>query len=169
VRIFLALLIGIGLGVAGLWYYSSSHGKATVQSAGSQIEDAAKSAGDSIQQKIHDLNLDPQRIKDELARTGQVVRRKAEQAGQAISDATADARITTAVKARLIASRDLPGLSISVNTTGGVVTLSGAVDSVDQISKAMVLTLESDGVHQVISTLQVRARKQAETPAPAAQ
>ena len=65
----------------------------------------------------------PEDIKEDLARGGQIVRRKAREAGQAIADATADARITTAIKGKLLANRDLSALSISVNTTGGVVTL----------------------------------------------
>jgi hyperosmotically inducible protein len=122
-----------------------------------QVENAAKSAGDAIQEKMKDLKLGPQDIKDELARTGQVVRRKAEEAGHAIADATADARITAAIKAKLLTNRDLSGLSISVNTTDGVVTLSGAVPSIDAISKAMVVALDTDGVKQVISALQVKS------------
>jgi osmotically-inducible protein OsmY len=124
-----------------------------------QVENAARSAGDAIQEKMKDLNLRPQDVKDELARTGQVVRRKAEEAGHAIADATADARITTAIKAKLLTNRDLSGLNISVNTTDGVVTLSGAVPSIDAISKAMVVALETDGVKQVISALQVKSGK----------
>lgn len=157
-RVFLALIVGILLGGAALWYYNTTQGKSRVHDTSQHLESAAKSAGDTLQQKIHDWNLTPQNIKDELARSGQVVRRKAEQAGQAISDATADARTTTAIKAKLVANRDIPGLSISVNTTAGVVTLSGAVDSVEQISKAMAIAMETPGVQQVISTLQVKTR-----------
>ena len=127
-RVFLALIVGVILGGAALWYYNTTQGKSRVDSTGQHIESAAKSAGDTLQQKIHDWNLTPQNIKDELARSGQVVRRKAEEAGQAINDATADARITTAIKAKLVANRDLPGLGISVNTTGGVVTLSSRAE-----------------------------------------
>jgi hyperosmotically inducible protein len=86
-----------------------------------------------------------------------VVRRKAKEAGQAISDATADARITAAIKGKLVTS-DLPGLSISVNTTAGVVTLSGTVPSAEAISKAMLVAMETDGVKEVISTLQVKPK-----------
>ncbi len=155
-RVFLALVIGIILGGVGIWYYNTSQGKATVQSASQHVESAAKSASDAVSEKVKELDLSPQRIKDELARSGQVVRRKAEAAGKAINDATADARITTAIKAKLVARSDLPGLSISVNTTDGVVTLSGAVNSTGDIGKAMVLAMETEGVRQVISTLQVK-------------
>lgn len=142
--------------MAGLWYFSSTRGKANFQSAGRQVESAAKSASEAVQDKVRELDLSPQKIKEELARSGHVVRQKAEAAGQALSDATSDTRITTAIKAKLVTSRDLPSLSISVNTTAGVVTLSGFVPSADDIGKAMVLAMETEGVRQVISTLQVK-------------
>jgi len=157
-RVLLALIVGIALGAAVVWYYGSSQSKAQVQSAANQVASAAKSARDAVQEKLKVLDLRPQDVKDELARTGQVVRRKAKEAGQAISDATADARITAAIKGRLVASQDLSALSISVNTTDGIVTLSGTVPSGEAISKAMLLAMETDGVKEVISTLQVRPK-----------
>jgi hyperosmotically inducible periplasmic protein len=158
VRIFLALIVGIIIGAAGLWFFSSGQGRSRAQAAGTQIQNAATSARDAIEDKLRILDLRTNDIKDELARTGQVVRRKAREAGQAIADATADARTTAAIKTKLIASRELSGLGISVNTTGGIVTLSGSVSSTDAIGKAMVLAMETDGVREVISTLQVKAR-----------
>ncbi len=79
-------------------------------------------------------------------------------AGHAIADATADARITAAIKGKLLASRDLSALNISVNTTAGVVTLSGFVSSSEDISKAILLAMETDGVREVVSTLQVKPK-----------
>ena len=157
-RAFLALLIGIAIGAAAVWWYSTSQGRATVQAGASQFENTAKSARDSLQEKLKVLDLRSDDVKDELARSGQVVRRKARDAGQAIADATADARTTAAIKAKLLANRDLSALSISVNTTAGVVTLSGTVSSPEDISKAMLLAMETDGVREVISTLQVKPR-----------
>jgi hyperosmotically inducible periplasmic protein len=157
-RVLLALIVGVALGVGVVWYYGSDRSKSQMDSAANQVENAAKSAGAAIQDKLKVLDLRPQDVKDELARTGQVVRRKAQEAGQAISDATADARITAAIKGRLVASRDLSAVSISVNTTAGVVTLSGTVASTDAISKAMLLAMETDGVKEVISTLQVKPK-----------
>lgn len=155
-RILLVLIVGVALGAAVVWYYGSSKNKQQVESAANQVASAAKSAGDALQDKLKVLDLRPQDVKDELARTGQVVRRKAKEAGQVISDATADARITAAIKSKLVASRDLSALSISVNTTGGIVTLSGTVPSAEAISKAMLVAMETDGVKEVISTLQVK-------------
>jgi osmotically-inducible protein OsmY len=128
-----------------------------VQSAGQKVEDAAKSTRDAAQEKLRELHLTPEDIKEELARSGRVVRREATKAGHAIADATADARATTAIKAKLIASRDLSGLNISVNTTDGVVTLSGAVSSSEDISKAILVAMDTEGVREVVSTLQVKA------------
>jgi hyperosmotically inducible periplasmic protein len=157
-KVFVALIVGIVIGAAGLWYYSTQQGRTRVREAGHQLENATQSARDAIQEKLRVLDLRTNDFKDELARTGQVVRRKAREAGHAIADATADARITGAIKAKLVANRDLSVLSISVNTTGGIVTLSGTVSSAEDISKAMLLAMDTDGVQEVVSTLQVKPR-----------
>ena len=159
VRIFLALIIGALVGAAAIYFYSNGPAKSTAKNAGEQIENAGKSARDTIQEKLRQLNLDPKDIKEELAKTGQVVRRKAKEAGQVIADATADARITAAIKTKLVADPALSALSISVNTTGGVVTLSGTVSTPEDVSKAMLLAMETEGVTQVISTLQVKVKE----------
>ncbi len=151
-KIFLTLVVGILIGAAGFWFYNTSQGRAGVKAAGNQV----KAARDAMEEKLKAMNLGTNSIKEELARGGQVVRRRAEEAGQAIADATADARTTAAIKARLLGSRDLSALSISVNTTGGVVTLSGSVNSTEEIAKAMLLAMEVNGVTEVISTLQLK-------------
>ena len=157
-RILIALLLGLAIGAGAVWYLSTGRNNSRVQSATNDVQRAVKSAGDAIQEKLRVLDLRPQDVKDELARTGQVVRRKTKEAGQAIADATADARITAAIKTKLVTNRDLSALSISVNTTAGVVTLSGTAPSAEDISKAMLLAMETDGVKEVISTLQVKPR-----------
>jgi len=157
-RTLLALVFGLALGGAAVWFYLNYRDNPHVQSAGQKVEDAAKSARDTAQNELKVLHLRPDDIKDELARTGQVVRRAASEAGHAIADATADARVTAAIKAKLFASRDLSALNISVNTTAGVVTLSGAVASPEDISKAVLLAMETDGVREVVSTLQVKPK-----------
>jgi len=156
-KIFFALLMGVVIGGAAVWFYGTSEGKSTARATGDQLGSAAKSARDAVQEKLKVLDLRSDDIKDELARNGRIVRRRAREAGQAIADATADARVTGAIKGKLLADRELSALSISVNTTDGVVTLSGTVSSSENISKAMLLAMETDGVREVVSTLQVRA------------
>jgi hyperosmotically inducible periplasmic protein len=75
-----------------------------------------------------------------------------------LADSTADARITAAIKRKLLTNKDTSALNISVNTTAGVVTLSGPVGSTDEISKAMVLAMDTEGVRRVISTMQVKPK-----------
>ncbi len=156
-KLFFALLVGVAVGAAAVWFYNTDRGRFNVKAAGDQIESTAKAARNAVQDKLRVLDLRSDDIKDELARTGQVVRRKAREAGQAIADAGADARITTAIKGKLVADRALSALSISVNTTSGVVTLSGTVSSPEHIAKAMLLAMETDGVREVVSTLQVKS------------
>jgi osmotically-inducible protein OsmY len=158
VRVLFALVIGIILGAVGLWYISNHDTADRVQNAANQVENAAKSAGNTLQQKLRILDLRTNDFKDELARTGRIVRRKAGEAGKAIADATADARTTAAIKAKFLGDHDLSVLSISVNTTSGIVTLSGTVPTPEAISKAMLVAMETDGVQEVISTLQVKPK-----------
>ena len=158
-RTLVALVAGLALGGAAVWFYTTYHNDPRWHAAGQKVEDAANSVRTNAQDKIRDLHLRPDDIKEELARTGQVVRREAAQAGRALADATADARITTAIKTKLVASRDLSALNISVNTTAGVVTLSGTVSSSENIGKAILLAMETSGVREVVSTLQVKPKK----------
>jgi hyperosmotically inducible protein len=157
-RTLLVLVLGVAVGAAAVWVYSNYRNDPRVRSAGEKVETAARSAHDTATNELRVLHIRPEDIKDELARTGQVVRRAATEAGHAIADATADARTTTTIKGKLVASRDLSALSISVNTTAGVVTLSGAVASSEDISKAILLAMETDGVREVVSTLQVKPK-----------
>jgi len=156
-RVFVALILGILIGAGGLWYYSTHVGRPGAP-LGEQIEQSAKSAGGAIEARLRSLGLGTNEIKEELSRTGVVMRRKATEAGQAVADATADARVTASIKAKLLSTPELSALSISVNTTDGVVTLSGTVPSNEAIGKAMLVALETDRVRQVISTLQVKKK-----------
>lgn len=155
-KIFFALLVGIAVGAAVVVLYNTKQGKSTVQTTSDQIESSTKSARDTLQEKLKMLDLRSDDIKEDLARTGQVVRRKAREIGSAIADNTADARITATIKGKFVANRDLSAMSISVNTTSGVVTLSGSVSSPEDIGKAVLLAMETDGVREVISSLQVK-------------
>jgi uncharacterized membrane-anchored protein YhcB (DUF1043 family) len=152
----LALVLGIAVGAVTVWFYSTYRNDPRIRSAEQKVENAAKTTRDATQEKLRALHLSSDDIKDELARTGRVVLREAGEAGRAIADATADARITAAIKTKLLASRDLSALNISVNTTSGVVTLSGFVNSPEYIGKAILLAMETDGVREVVSTLQVK-------------
>src|SRR6266853_3417546 len=113
-RIILALVGGILIGGIAVWFYGTKQGKTAIHATGEQIQSTAKSTRDAIQSELKVLDLRSEDIKEDLARTGQVVRRKAREAGHALADGTADARVTAAIKAKFIADRDLSAMSISV-------------------------------------------------------
>ena len=157
-RIFLALIVGAAIGIAAVWYFNHDKNNSQFHSAGDEIKSTAKSAGDTIGDKLKSWHLDSDSISDELKRTGRVIRDKTSEAGQAIKDATADGRVSAAIKAKLVKDPDLSAWDIHVSTTDGVVTLSGTVSSPDLVGKAMELALDTDGARQVISTLQVKPK-----------
>ncbi len=157
-KVFLALIIGIAIGIAAVWYFKHNDNNSQFQTAGQEIKSTARSAGDALGDKLRSWNLDRDSITNELAKTGRVIRDKANQAGKAIKDATADGRVTAAIKAKYVKDSDLSAWDIHVSTTDGVVTLSGTVSSPDLIGKAMELALDTDGAQQVISTLQVKPK-----------
>jgi hyperosmotically inducible periplasmic protein len=148
------LFLGIVLLIAVIWFYGDKNSHA--EKAKDEIKNAAVNTKDFVKDKLDDSNLSADDIKDELARTGKVVRQKAHEAKEAVADATADARITAAIKTKLLRDPDLSAISISVTTTDGRVELSGTASSPENIRKAMQLALETDGVHEVVSTLQVK-------------
>jgi hyperosmotically inducible periplasmic protein len=152
-RLLFGFLLGLGVGAGGYWYLQQDAGKAQLEKARSQVVTNAQRAATVIREKIHELTAED--IKDELSRTGTVVREKARAAGQTVAGAAANARITASVKAKLVAEPGLPALNINVDTTDGLVTLSGKVESPEQVAKAVKLALDTEGVHKVISTLQV--------------
>jgi hyperosmotically inducible protein len=157
-RILLTLIVGVAIGIAAVWYFNHDKNNSQFRSAGEEIKNTAQSAGNALSDKLKSWRLDPDTVSDELKRTGRVVRDKANQAGQALKDATADGRVTAAIKAKYVKDPDLSAWDIHVSTTDGVVTLSGAVSSPDQIGKAMGLALDTAGARQVISTLQVKPK-----------
>jgi hypothetical protein len=147
IQCLLVLALGALIGFGVHWYLTRPNpesalakGRAQAREVGAELEDT----------------FDTQEIKKELSRTGQVIREKARKAGDAISDAAENARITASIKAKLLQESAMSALAIDVDTTDGVVTLSGAVSSHEQIATAMELAMETEGVHKVISTLQLK-------------
>src|SRR4030095_767884 len=135
--VLLVLIVG-----AVYWYVSGGKDRSDVQKAQDEIASTAERVKDAIKEKLPEIRTED--IKEELAKTGKFVRQKAREAGAAIADATADARITGAIKTKLVADTDLSALKISVSTTDGVVTLSGSVSSPEKVATAMNLALSVD-------------------------
>jgi hyperosmotically inducible protein len=80
---------------------------------------------------------------------------KSEEAKQHVVDAA----ITTAVKAKLAADKIKTLVRVSVDTVGGgVVTLTGTVESADQKKHAEEVARGVKGVSKVVNNLQIEKR-----------
>ena len=162
---FNGLLLGVVLGAAGYWFIQNKareHPEAEqrAEAAAAQAQTAAGEAGqhlsEALKAKLETLDLRSDQIKEELARTGKIVRRKAHDLGEQLADAAADAHIIAAIKAKFAADPDLSVWKISVSSDQGHVTLSGTVSAEENIGKAVAPALEADGVRDVTSTLTVK-------------
>ena len=164
---FNGLVMGLLIGGLAGWF---GHGKwtqpsAANQTASTQADRATQAAGaalfhagEALKAKSQALNLQPERIRDELARTGAVVRRQSMEIGALAADAAAEAVTTAKVKAALAADPDVSVFDIAVTTNAGQVTLEGTVASEEQIAKAVIITMETEGVDRVTSKLTPRPR-----------
>jgi osmotically-inducible protein OsmY len=162
---FNGLVLGIICGVVAYWYIqkkAAEHPQAqqryeqAASETASNVTTTAHSMSDALRAKLDTLDLNSDQIKDELARTGQVIRRKAQDIGDAAADAASDARAITEIKARYAKDPTLSVWKISVSCSQGHVKLSGTVKSPDDIGKAIALALDADGVRDVTSTIQVQ-------------
>jgi gas vesicle protein len=152
---FIGFLVGVVVtATAGGYFVIHKHKK--VRTAQDITAAAFQRTAEAVQAKLEAWHLTSGDIEKELTDTGKVVRRQMSDFGAAVADAAGDAKITGKIKAKFALDKELSALSISVNTTDGRVTLSGNVASSKQISRAMMLALETDGVREVSSTLHVK-------------
>ena len=165
-RFFNGLVLGIILGAAAFWFLekkAQEHPTAEQQAesaagqARSSVSEAARHLSDALRAKLDTLDLRSDQIKDELARTGRVVRTNAQTFGQEVADAAGNARIVAEIEAKYAADSDLSVWKISVSCDDGHVKLSGTVPAADDIGKAIALAMEVKGVRDVNSTLTVKA------------
>jgi hyperosmotically inducible periplasmic protein len=80
-----------------------------------------------------------------------LARTKSEMAGNTVADSV----ITTKVKAELLKEPNLKSLDVHVETTQGVVSLSGFVPSQTEVDKAVAVARNVKGVTQVQNSLRV--------------
>lgn len=90
-------------------------------------------------------------IAQEAASTSSTQDRPMTEAGEMVTDTW----ITTKVKADLLATEDVSGTDISVDTKDGVVTLTGNVESKAEADKAVSVARGIKGVARVDSRLTV--------------
>ncbi len=152
---FIGLLTGAFLCALAGGYFAI-HKEPGVRHAQDVTASAFQRAAEAVEAKLVAWHLTGDDIERELTATGKVVRRQMGDFGAAVADAATDAKITGKIKAKYAPDKEVSALGIGVTTTDGRVTLSGNVSSNKQISKAMMLALETDGVREVSSTLRVK-------------
>jgi osmotically-inducible protein OsmY len=158
------LLLGGVLGAVALHLYTQREAEqpaATVQSAdksqpndpslADRARDTAHDVKDAVNDKLTAWHLTSDDIKNDIAKTGQVVRTKAQAVGEKISDA----RIVAVIKAKYVLDRDLSAIDIGVDSQDGEVALGGTVASPELIGQAIALALDTDGVRGVTSKITV--------------
>ncbi len=160
--------MGVIIGAAGFWFLqekgrqhpqSEQRFEQSAGKAGAAASEAAHNLSDAVKAKLETLDLRSDQIKDEMARTGKVVRRKAQEIAAQVADAAAEARVVAAIKAKYAANSNLSVWSISVSCQQGHVALSGTVASPEAVGEAIALALEVDGVADVTSTLVIKPKE----------
>lgn len=92
---------------------------------------------------------------DDLRRRSEEAQRGAGDAAERAGEAVTDAAITSAVKAKFLGDTGVSGLKIDVDTSDGVVTLTGTVPSQAEKERALKLAHETNGVKSVTDRLKV--------------
>jgi len=100
------------------------------------------------------LDRSTERAGEKMNQAAADVKQKAERAGDKVDDAA----ITAKVKTALIGEPGLKALQINVDTANGVVTLTGAVDTSQNLDRATQVAQSVDGVKSVDNRLNVKAK-----------
>ena len=87
--------------------------------------------------------------KDASSDVGNHVENTTHKAGQAVDDAA----ITASIKSKLIADNELKAIDINVDTSKGVVTLTGAAPNAKAVERATTIARATDGVSDVKNNL----------------
>ena len=154
-RVLISFAAGVAAGAGGYWYVDT-HPLEAWQARQKAVH-TAEAMADSIKQKVSEVKVGD--ILDELNRSGTVIREKTAKASDYIADATADARLTGAIKTKLIAEPNLSAGKINVDSRSGEVTLAGSVATTNQLVRAINIALQTEGVRKVTSTLTVAPAK----------
>ena len=91
--------------------------------------------------------------------TAQTATDKTKAAANQTGEVVTDAAITSAVKTKLLGDPDVKGLNIDVDTTNGVVTLTGVVHTAAERTEALRLARDTKGVKNVKNNLKLEPRR----------
>lgn len=153
--LFVLLVLGV-IATAFGWRYYQHNQKPTIGQRAAVLaertREAAEEAKGVVSAKAREWNLTPDHIRDELAKTGKVVRSRAIVVGEKMDDT----RIVAVIKGKYVVEKNLSSFDISVSCDDGTVKLTGWVNSPAQIGRAVELALQTNGVHHVVSDLSLK-------------
>jgi osmotically-inducible protein OsmY len=138
-----------------------------VHSAAEHNQAVAKAkATEGVKQVIDKLAVTPgdrpltAEIRDKAAATvprdKEQAKAQARTAAERVGKEISDTWITTQVQGMYFLDREVKGMQIDVTTSGGIVTLSGRVDSEAVRQKAVADARSIEGVKQVVDKLSVK-------------
>jgi osmotically-inducible protein OsmY len=147
-KAFVGFLLGVLIAIAVVWFLNREPDREVrlnneIEQTGDELKEDARELGDEVSDEVQGIDTDR-------------IRENVEDVGEHIAEASADALITGKVKAEFASDPAVSALSIDVDTTDGLVTLSGKVSSDVEAERAVALAREVEGVNNVVSSLQVR-------------
>ena len=149
------LLLGAVLGAVGWRYYQRSQNPTLEQRVGRAAEktrEAVVEAKNEVANKAGDSKSKSESIKQELAKTGELVSSGAKTVGEHLDDA----RIVALIKSKYVMDKNLSALAITVDCHDGDVRLTGSVSAPEYIGAAVTLAQGTSGVRSVVAQLVVR-------------
>lgn len=87
---------------------------------------------------------------------GAEIRERTGNAADATRRAVTDGALTSKIKAKMALDDTVRALQIDVDTSNGVVTLTGTIRSEAERQRALALARETDGVSQVVDRLAIK-------------
>jgi osmotically-inducible protein OsmY len=132
----------------------------SAKNTGEAIKDGTEEVAEEVGDKTEDV---AEEVGDKTEDVGQEIGDKSEDVGEAVVDATKEAgetvedgSITAAVKMRFANDELVSASRIDVDTSNGIVTLNGTVDSQAEADRAVQLAQTVNGVKNVRSNLIVQ-------------
>lgn len=138
-KVFLSFLVGLILGMGLLWFIIDT-----------------PTEQESSSDRMENMGDDP----DAAENVKKDIKETVESAAEETAEETADFKISATIKAKLAKDPDASAINIDVDTTDGVVTLSGKVPSQSQADKAIQIAKSVQGVKKVASTLLIESEEQ---------
>lgn len=155
----LAVLAAAGALATGLVACNKTEDQTAGQKLDSAIaktEDAAREAEAKAAAAATDAKEAATRMGEQIKEGTAEIRADASAAADRVASSVDDAAITASVSASLVKDPDLSAFKINVDTSGGVVTLSGPAPNQAAKDRAETLAKEVSGVKQVNNNLEVK-------------